>query len=233
MEDGPGGREGDGRGWAALLDPAVATRALAEVQAQGVRAASELVDRIVRSVDGARERAEEAVSARAEGGSGAPAPDDDARLLIETWIELAQQAAGSISRIGAERGDERAAAPRQLAVDGTSASEAPLVVTVDRAGRVLDGSGEIWLHNGTPGAVGPLTVRCSELRAPEGSVLAAGLVAEPTALDELPARSSRGLELSVVPTGELRDGPYRGIVQVEGAPSVWLPVEVRVTGSSG
>ncbi len=230
MRDGPGDREGDAPRWASLLDPVVATRVLADVQAQGVRAASDLVDRLVRSVDGARERAEHAPSPDLGGSTRAGASDAEARRLIETWIELLQDAAGSIARIAAGAGADAPDSPPRLHVDGTDIAPRPLVLAVDETGAITVGGCEIWLHNGAAEPVGPLTVRCGDLQAPDGSVLGASLVAHPAAIDELPARSSRGISLSLEPHGVLSPGAHRGIVQVEGAGGVWLPVEVRVAG---
>lgn len=234
MGDARVGGQRDGSRWASLLDPVSAAHVLAEVQAQAVRAASDLVDRLVRSVDGARERAEQAAGAAGAAGSAAgaePEPvllDGGAQLFVETWLELLQQAAASAAGLGAA--PRREPGPARLDVVEGHAPPPPLIVTVDELGLPVDGALEIWLHNGTTDAVGPLIVQIGELRSSDGTALDATVSADPAKIDELPARSSRGIQLSITPSGRLAPGPHRTIVQVQGAPSVWLPVEVRVQG---
>ncbi|HEY1738969.1 MAG TPA: hypothetical protein VGI86_09680, partial [Acidimicrobiia bacterium] len=90
------------------------------------------------------------------------------------------------------------------------------------------GHTEAWLHNGTTAGAGPLTLHAGELRAPDGTLLGASVVCDPSRIDSLPGRSSRGVTVSVRRHGRVRAGIYRGLIQVEGAPDVWLAVEVMV-----
>ena len=51
---------------------------------------------------------------------------------------------------------------------------------------------------------------------------------EPREVDPLPARSSRAVVVSLAAAGPLRPGTYRGTIQAQGAPRLWLPLEVVV-----
>jgi hypothetical protein len=59
------------------------------------------------------------------------------------------------------------------------------------------------------------------------------VVCDPGRIDSLPGRSSRGVTVSVRRHGRVRAGTYRGLIQVEGAPDVWLAVEVIVRAPDG
>ena len=87
----------------------------------------------------------------------------------------------------------------------------------------------MWLHNGTSTAVGPLALRCGPLSDADGAVLDGAEVGfEPREVDPLPARSSRAVVVSLAAAGPLRPGTYRGTIQAQGAPRLWLPLEVVV-----
>ena len=77
-------------------------------------------------------------------------------------------------------------------------------------------------------AAGPLKLRCGALTAPGGEVLEARVDFDPAEVSPLPPRSSRGVTVSVAIGGEPRPGIYRGTIQADGAPPLWLPVEVAV-----
>ena len=225
------GRAGSGGGgtglpWASVFDPIANARALGDVQAQGLRAAGELVERLARSVDGTVTR-----TARSDDGETAPdgaSPlSGDAARLLEVWIELLQRASTSFASATGSRAptDERV----EVDLDAGSVTGV-LRLEVDGSGAIRAGTAEAWLHNGTAAPVGPLTLHSGDLRSPDGDLLVGTLAFDPAYLDALPGRSSRGVALSIAKEGELRPGMYRGLMQVKGAPQVWLPVEVVVGG---
>jgi hypothetical protein len=51
---------------------------------------------------------------------------------------------------------------------------------------------------------------------------------DPSELELLPARSSRGVAVSLAAARPLRPGAYRGAIQARGAPGLWLPLEVVI-----
>ena len=227
-----GGRRDDGTGatgapWALLFDPVANARALGDIQAQALRAAGEVVERLARLSDGSETRApaddhDEAVS------DGETPPTGDAAQLFEVWIELLQRASKSFT--GASSGGSDARDAGRIEVDlETGATNGLVRLEVDGSGAVRVGAAEVWMHNGTAESVGPLTILGGELRSPDGDPLAATLACDPAHIVVLPGRSSRGVVLSVAKEGALRAGTYRGLMQVKGAPQVWLTVEVVVS----
>jgi hypothetical protein len=104
----------------------------------------------------------------------------------------------------------------------------PVRLELEDLGQPKSATGEIWLHNGTSAAVGPIVPRCGPLCASGGEALDARVGFDPAEVPPLPPRSSRGIVISVLAAGEPRPGVYRGTIQAEGAPALWLPLEVAV-----
>jgi hypothetical protein len=254
MVGGPDDGVGSARGWG-VFDPMANAQALAEVQAQALRAAGDLVERLARTVDGVATNAQaNGATGNAEATSGT-SPAGDALRLVETWIELLQRASSSFTQVmtgaPAAAGGQPPSPGPQPAAGGTPAPASPGErVDVDLADAVSHatlrievadsaavggaaGSAEAWLHNGSPESVGPLRLHAGELRAPDGTLLAGTLTCEPVRIDDLPGRSSRGVVVALQPHGRLRPGTYRGLLQVEGAAAVWLTVEIVVAGTNG
>jgi len=190
-----------------LFDPVAGMRAMAEIQADGLRAASELLERMLepdRDVPVPRSRS----------------PERDYTALLEAWADLLQRVAAGLAR-PVEPGtvtvpvDSRVLGPPVRLVLEHSEHECPVA--------------EIWLHNGTSAAVGPLALRCGALTAADGTVLDCAHVRfDPGEVALLPPRSSRGVLASLDASDPLRPGIYRGTIQADGAPNLRLPVEVAI-----
>ena len=72
------------------------------------------------------------------------------------------------------------------------------------------------------------SLRCGQLTASDGTVLDGATVCfEPGELELLPARSSRAVLVSLV-AGSPPPGIYRGMIQADGAPNLWVPFEVAI-----
>lgn len=246
VEEGRPGSRGAGFPWSAALDPAANMRVLGDIQRRGLDAAGEIVERLVAAVDGDdTAHANPGDDAQAEGGS------TDLDSLVDLWAVLAKRSLHALVRLAAsadagspagDRGPSGAAPGRVVTVDvvGGSAPEA-LRLTASRARPVPGDSAapedeatpevaaEVWLHNGTAEPRSDIRLHCSELRAHDGSELRAEVVFEPEVIEQIPARSSRGV---VVAVRALDDGAvagvYRGVVLAAGLPDVWLAVEVLV-----
>jgi hypothetical protein len=192
----------------ALFDPVAGMRAMAEIQADGLRAASELFDRMLKPDE------------QAPPLSSRP-PARDYTALVDAWAEL-------LARIAA--GLAQPAQPDTVTVPVDSGAAGPTVrFVLERCEPPASATTEIWLHNGTSARVGPLILRCGELSAADGAVLdGAQLQFDPAEVDLLPPRSSRGVLASLAASGSLRPGIYRGTIQADGAPNLWLPVEATV-----
>lgn len=215
MADADDRREATGRRSGDAFDALAGARVLGEIQAEGLRAAGALVDRLVHLVDGS-----------ASSGADDPRPGSasDTQAATEAWFDLwgdlmgrATRALGTVTPAG-----DGPAAPR-LDLAGTSAG--PTVeLTVVPGGTATT---ELWLHNATADDLGPLAARCAPLVAPDG-VAGPEVVITPARIDGMPARSSRGLIVSVSAATDLSPATYRGVLQVDGAPEVWAPIVVLV-----
>jgi hypothetical protein len=182
-------------------------RAMADIQAEGLRAAGELLERTLRGEpDGNR--------------SSSEPPTRDYTALVDAWTELLRRTVAGVAA-----GD-----PGTVTVSIDAAGVGPpLRLTLEEPAADSGAASEIWLHNGTPGAVGPLVLRCGDLRSSKGKRLkGAKLRFEPREVEWLEGRSSRAVKVWLVTKDTPRPGVYRGTIQAEGAPGLWLPVEVRI-----
>jgi hypothetical protein len=178
-------------------------RAMADIQAEGLRAASELLERILRSEpDGHESRSSRSTS--------------DYAALVDAWADLLRRIAAGLAQ-PVEPG------PVTVPVDSTGVGPLVSLTLPDSE------STEVWLHNGTFSAVGPLFLRCGPLSASDGTVLDGAEVSfDPPEMAALPPRSSRAVLVSVRANGAMPPGIYRGTIQADGAPRLWLPLEVEV-----
>lgn len=194
-----------------LFDPIAGMRAMADIQAEGLRAASNLLERVL-------EPDQRPPTARSP--SLSPSFEPDYAGLADAWVELLQRVSAGLAPPG-DAG--RVTVPVDSAAVGP-----PLRLVLEGPGHMEATAAEVWLHNGTSAAVGPLALRCGALSAPGGELLDARVSFDPAEVPLLPPRSSRGIAMSVLAGGEPRTGFYRGTIQAEGAPALWLPVEVAV-----
>ncbi|RAV16968.1 hypothetical protein DQP55_02830 [Mycolicibacterium sp. GF69] len=195
--------------WASVFDPAANARALSAIQAEGFRAASQIVDRFVRL-------------ARPDGG-GAASPDfsvdaspgsPDLEQLTRAWWSVAGQ-----FLLGGGR-------PRGAELDFAG--------TDGRQGIALESSVPgcaetvVWLHNRTDKDFGSIRLRCSDLLAHGGSVIESReLALEPDTV-EMPPRSSRGIAVTIHVTENAKPGVYRGTLLVDADENLWLPVALTL-----
>lgn len=189
-----------------LFDPVAGMRAMADIQADALRAASALLERML-------DPDQDAPSPRQR------SPERDSAALLDAWAQLLQRMAGLARPV--ESG------PVTIPLD-SSAVGPPVRLALERSDQVESATAEIWLHNGTSTAVGPLALECGPLTAPDGDVLDVPVRFDPAEVALLPPRSSRGVVISVTASGPPRPGIYRGTIQAVGAPKLWLPIEVAV-----
>jgi len=256
-----------------MLDPAANARALGDIQRRGLRAAGELVDRLVGAVDGERHAPQPTTvgptgmqgPADADSDDGTPpgsyrasgtsSPTSD---LVQVWVDLFRRGLQAVTETTARGGALMPGGAQTATADlGTGSTTGTVHVQVvdvgsgDVAPRAPDdddplaqaagerggrrGSAEIWLHNGTGAPIGGLRLHCGDLRAHDGATVpTAAIRFDPPSLDELPARSSRGVVVETRVDGDVAPGTYRGVILVAGAPEVWLPIDVTVAdGSAG
>jgi len=212
--------------WSAAFDPAANLRVLGDIQRRGLRAAGEIVERLITNVDGApSSTSSSSSSSSGEGGKGAAA---DLGAGVDMWVEMAKRSLDVVARLATTAGGRPQPEPAPTLVDVEGTGEQETIVLRVRASGTADPT-EVWLHNGTAAARHDLRLHCGELRSSDAAVLPAGLTFDPEVVAELPARSSRGITVGVAPwDGTASPGTYRGIVMVTGLADVWLPVTVVV-----
>lgn len=225
-----GGNNGDIHDvpWASIFDPTANVRALTAVQAEGFRAASELVDRFVRMV-ATRPDGSAATVRQASPLSNEQRADllgaTDVEPLIRSWWAMA----GQFLMGGAPQTSPPTAAISPT-LDFTGSAASGRLEFETEAG--LAATAEVWLHNSADGDMGRIRLRCSELMAADGSVIeAAACRIHPKAV-AVPGRSSRGVGITVKVAKKTKPGLYRGTFLVEDRPDLWLPVALTVRPAS-
>jgi hypothetical protein len=208
MDDSRGDNREDRPRPGARFDPVAGMRALADIQAEGLRAAGQLLERMLGS--------------EPEGPNNRPrTPAGDYAAVVDAWTDLLRRTVDVLARPGQPGA---VTAP----VDASSVGP-PVHLEVNGGKASADATAEVWLHNGTFSAVGPLMLHCGPLSDADGTVLhTAEVRIEPRRVDLLEPRSSRAVTVSLEPNGSLPPGTYRGTIQAEGAPRLWLPIEVTV-----
>lgn len=214
--------------WASVFDPALNIRALGEIQARGFRAATEVVNRFIRSADtksvdepvNCTPPCEEVTQTPGHPEPTAAAPLPDADRVLQLWQRLATQAIETL------RG---AAQPRNGVASvnmqrGTSAGAVSLVAS--ERGAV---STEVWLHNSGAEDLGKIRMHCSDLTAHDGAVIASATVRFEPDMVPMVARSSRGVTIEIDVPDEVSAGTYRGTLLADGYPDIWLPVTLTVS----
>ena len=212
--------------WASVFDPAANARALSAIQAEGFRAASRIVDQFVRAVGSttngeATEAPTDATNGKAEvNASGAVDGIPEFERLTRAWWSMVGQFLLRSMPLTPTAGSESVS----LDVNNPDAKRA---VNLDAP---VGGSAnaEVWLHNRGPDDRGDVQLRCSDLLSHEGNVIGADVVRMDTAVVSMPARSSRGVAITVYIAPEVHPGVYRGTLLASGHPDLWLPVMLTV-----
>ena len=205
--------------WSSIFDPAANVRALTAVQAEGFRAASELVDRFVRMV-----------ATRPDGGAAAarqasPLSNEqradflgatDIEPLIRSWWAMAGQ-----FLVGGAPQTAPPTAGISPALDFTGSAASGRLEFETGAGD--SATAEVWLHNSADVDLGRIRLRCSALMADDGSVIEAEACRIHPKTIPVPGRSSRGVGITVKVTKKTAPGLYRGTLLGDGRPELWLP----------
>jgi hypothetical protein len=208
--------------WASVFDPAANARALSAIQAEGFRAASQIVDRFIRIVT---------PEAGAEGGGGTPEQlvtsaaganvvSDLETLTRSWWSMVGRMLLQSAPNAGNGSGD----ATTLDLVNAESTGQIDLAANVGGSA-----STEVWLHNRSADDLGEIALRCSDLLSSDGHLFQTESIRLEPAIVPMPARSSRGIAMNIHVAEYVRPGLYRGTLLVEGHPKLWLPVGLVVS----
>jgi hypothetical protein len=186
------------------IDPVAGIRAIADIQAEGLRAASDLLDRVLG-------RDAPAVPPP-NGGSG----ERSYVPVLDAWASMLEGFAAALSTQGGAT---------VLSID----SEQPGPAVRIRWADGVSTSVELQITNPRSEAAAPIRLDAGALLAPDGSVLdGAAVGVAPAEIPELPARTSVPVTVSLRVARQPRPGTYRGTLQAAGAPALWLPVEVTI-----
>ena len=160
------------------FDPVAGMRVMADIQAEGLRAAGELLERVL--------------SSEPDGNGRAPSPGGDYTALMDAWADL----------VGARFSDSlnrRARSAITVPVDGGGIGP-PVRLALDESSEDPAAATEVWIHNATATRRGPAghalwsaaQLRRQEVEGREGAVRAAGGGAAPglAPVAQSPCRSS-------------------------------------------
>lgn len=219
--DGHGDRMSSDLPWSSVFDPAANMRALSAIQADGLRAASELVDRFVRMAAAGLSESEPA----APTAKGDPADLYGATGLepfVASWWAVVDQ----LLRVSSPRRTTDTDAAEKATLDFVAAqATGQLQLCAFAPGAA---TAEVWLHNRGPVDIGKVALRCSDLLSHDGTFVAARLMRFEPDIVPMPARSSRGVTVEVDIEEHVAPGSYRGMLLADGHPDVWLPIELVI-----
>jgi len=232
------GTAGTGLPWSFVLDPAANARALGDVQRRGLRAAQELVERVMVTVDGPgsnkrnpRFTFDPAPAREGSNGTGAAMPSADlVNQLVQGWWELTVSVLSGFGGTRSNEPDDFVAPHDDSLVVDVHHGSAPVSwrLEADTKGQVRSGA-ELWLQNSSPDPLSPIHFSVSDLLAESGARVPSSCVhLDPSEMTELPARSARGILLELHPDEPVARGKYRGILATGGARTMLIAIEVEV-----
>jgi hypothetical protein len=208
--------------WASVFDPASNARALNSIQAEGFRAASELVDRFVRiarsGLNGTDWPTVSSAPLNNEQRADIFGATDVAPLLRSWWSVVGQMLLGA--------GARNSSGLEEPALDLEKVETAGRLELVATAPGVA--TTEVWLHNRGAEDFGDVTVYCSELLAHDGNNISSDSVRVLPHTVAMPPRSSRGIAVEVSVAVDVAPGTYRGNLLASGGSGLWLPVILAV-----
>jgi hypothetical protein len=207
--------------WSSVFDSAANMRALSAIQADGFRAASELVDRFVRMA---------AAGLTGNESSTPPAKGDPADLygatglepFVSSWWAMVDQ----LLRISSPRREMTSSEADTGTLDLAAAQATGRLQLCTAAPGAA--TAEVWLHNRGPVDMGKVALRSGDLLSHDGTLIAAQLMRFEPDIVRMPARSSRGVTVEVDINEHVAPGSYRGMLVADGHPDVWLPIELVV-----
>ncbi len=210
--------------FASILDPEANARRLTAIQAEGFRAASELVDRFVRMAspngNGAKHSKAPPVESSSADSNGDKADGAVIEPILRSWLSMTDQ----FIRGSTQLVDETREGPARLDLEKAEAQGALDL----ESGSPGCARGEVWLHNRGLGNMGDVRLRCSELLAHDGHVISSAAIQFDPETVPMPGRSSRGVSIKVLVDQEVPPARYCGTLMAEGFPDLAIPVTVTI-----
>jgi hypothetical protein len=202
-----------------MFDPTANMRAFSAIQADGFRAASELVDRFVRIASSGLNGIDRSTTPPASEQSRDLFGATGLEPYVASWWSMVDQ----FVRMAAPRAPEPASAATVELSTGEVKGRIQLEAVVPGAANA-----EVWLHNVGPADLGEVRLRCSDLLAHDGTTIPAGMLRFDPDVVPMPARSSRGVSVEAEVGDDHPPGSYRGTLLADGHPDVWLPIELTI-----
>jgi hypothetical protein len=195
--------------------------AISELQAQGIRAASDIAQRLTDLLD----------SAVSPPRADAPGPHANGRAsirdlrgavgrLIDLYGDVFQRTFDAY----ADLLEERARMGPHL--DGGATGVVQVEVTTN--GGVRSGTSELWLGNGTDATTSGLRVMSTAFVGADGCVPAASVILSPSVVDSLAPGAAARVAVSVEIDPGVPPGYYHGYVLVPELPGEALPLRLLV-----
>lgn len=212
--------------FASILDPEANVRRLTAIQAEGFRAASELVERFVamaspnKNGNGAGPVKKPPTDASRGDNRGDNADGAVLEPILRSWMSITDQFLRGSTRLA----DETQDGPAKLDLEKAEAQG-----SLDlESGSPGCARGEVWLHNRGLGNLGDIRLRCTELLAHDGHVISSAAIQFDPETAAMPGRSSRGVTIKVLVDQEVPPARYCGTLMAEGFPELAIPVAVTV-----
>lgn len=225
MENGTG----NGLPWASVFDSAANMRALTAIQAEGLRAASTLVDRFITAASDSVNTFGGAVGSRSALSEDQRADlwgATDIEPLLASWWKMVDQFGRGFA---AGNREPQATCDVPPTLDITAGSPTGRIAIGVTAGE--SATAEIWLENRGVEDAGEVRLRIGTLESAAGSVFPVADIELLPATVAMPPRSGRGIVLRIRAGAPV--GVYRGILFTHGHPDLWLPIELTVQGHPG
>ena len=207
----------------AAFGPFPTLAAITELQAEGIRRASDIAGRLIHLLDA------ENTSAPRPPGPGRSDGDGRANVgdlrgamgrLIDLYGDVLQRTFDSYADLLEER------SRRGAHLDGGAGGSVLIEVLVGVDGSV--GTGELWLANGTDADTGVLRLFPTPLMGVNGFVAATSVALDPAIVDSVAAGADTRIAVTITVGPGVVLGHYHGYVLVPELPGEALPVTLVV-----
>ncbi len=196
---------------------------ISELQAQGIRAASDIAHRLTDLLDPAVSPRH--ADAPHRDGNGRPGVGD-LRGAVGRLIDLYGDVLQRTFDAYADLLEERARMGPHL--DGGPAGTVRVEVTGSGGGGDRSGTGELWLANGTDATAGGVRLVSTDLVGADGRVAGACVVLEPAQVHSLAPGATTRVAVSIEVDAGTGPGHYHGYVLVPELPGEALPLTLLV-----
>jgi len=194
---------------------------ISELQAEGIRRASDIAGRLIDMLDSGGSRTHATDPGR--NGDGRVNVGDlrgAMARLIDLYGDVLQRTFDSYADLLEQR------ARMGAHLDG--GPDGPVRIEIDSTAGNLVGAGELWLSNGTETTTGSMRLIPSTLVGVDGCIAPAAIVLAPAVVDSLAAGATVRVTVSIEIDPGALPGYYHGYVLVPELPGEALPLTLSV-----